>query len=100
MDWVERFVATAHKRLNNGKPITANTIKNYTSTLTKLKDFEESQNTKYRFEDIDLNFHRDFIFFCREKYGLNNNSIGSLINRIKTLCRNIEFRRLSNQSKI
>ncbi|MEZ4854814.1 tyrosine-type recombinase/integrase [Flavobacterium sp.] len=91
IDWVERFVATAHKRLNNGKPITANTIKNYTSTLTKLKDFEESQNTKYRFEDIDLNFHRDFIFFCREKYGLNNNSIGSLINRIKTFCRNIEF---------
>ena len=91
VDWAEKFVATAHKRLNNGKPITENTIKNYSSTLNKLKEFEKHQNRKYRFEDIDLNFHRDFIFFCREKYKLNNNSIGSLINRIKTFCRNIEL---------
>jgi integrase len=91
VDWAERFVETAHKRLNNGKPITKNTIKNYTSTLTKLKDFETFQNRKYRFEDIDLEFHRDFVFFCRENQKLNNNSIGSLISRIKTFCKNIEF---------
>lgn len=91
VDWAEKFTESAHKRLNNGIPISKNTIKNYTSTLTKLKDFETYQNRKYRFEDIDLEFHRDFIFFCRDNQKLNNNSIGSLISRIKTFCKNIEF---------
>ena len=91
VDWVSKFVATAHKRIHNGKPIKERTITNYTSTLNKLKDFELHQNKKYRFEDIDLNFYRDFVFYCNDTVGLNNNSIGSLITRIKTFCRNIEF---------
>ena len=91
VDWVERFVATAHKRIFKGKPIKERTLKNYTSTLNKLREFEAIQNKKYRFEDIDLNFHRDFIFFCYETVKLNNNSTGSLISRIKTFCRNIEL---------
>jgi integrase len=91
VDWVVNFVATAHKRIHNGKPIKDRTITNYTSTLNKLKDFELQQNKKYRFEDIDLDFYRDFVFYCNDKLNLNNNSIGSLISRIKTFCRNIEF---------
>lgn len=91
VDWVEEFNKTAHKRINNGNPITHNTLKNYTSTYNKLKAFEKSQNRKYRFEDIDLNFHRDFVYFCKKELNLNENSIGSLISRIKTFCRNIEL---------
>ena len=90
VDWVEKFVATAHKRISNGKPIKINTVKNYTSTLSKLQDFENHQKRKYRFEDINLDFHRDFVFFCQDTHKLNNNSIGNLISRIKTFCRNIE----------
>ena len=91
VDWVANFVATAHKRIHNGKPIKERTLTNYTSALNKLKDFELQQNKKYRFEDIDLIFYRDFVFYCNDTLGLNNNSIGSLISRIKTFCRNIEF---------
>ena len=91
VDWIEQFNKTAHKRINNGSPIKQNTIKNYTSTLNKLKAFETFQNRKYRFEDIDLNFHRDFVYFCKHELKLNENSIGSLISRIKTFCRNIEL---------
>lgn len=91
VDWIELFNKTAHKRMSNGSLIKSNTIKNYTSTYNKLKEFEKFQNKKYRFEDIDLNFHRDFVFFCKEELKLNNNSIGSLISRIKTFSKNIEL---------
>jgi integrase len=91
VDWVELFVKNAPKRIYNGKPITDRTIKNYTTTLNKLKSFETVQNHKYRFEDIDLNFHRDFVHYCSTVEKLNNNSIGSLITRIKTFCSNIEL---------
>ncbi|HRZ32594.1 MAG TPA: tyrosine-type recombinase/integrase [Flavobacterium sp.] len=91
VDWVELFVKEAPKRMYNGKPIAERTIKNYTTTLNKLKAFEKVQNHKYRFEDIDLNFHRDFIHYSSTVEKLNNNSIGSLITRIKTFCSNIEL---------
>ncbi len=91
VDWVTQFVKNAPKRMHNGKPITDRTIKNYTSALNKLKAFEKHQNFRYRFEEIDLNFHRDFVHYCTTTGKLNNNSTGSIINRIKTFCTNIEL---------
>ncbi|MFN4199466.1 MAG: tyrosine-type recombinase/integrase, partial [Flavobacterium sp.] len=91
IDWIEIFVKDAHKRMHNGKPITERTIKNYTTTLNKLKAFEKHQKHRYRIEEIDLNFHRDFVHYCNTIENLNNNSIGSLITRIKTFCSNIEL---------
>src|SRR5690606_33864785 len=39
-DWINLFIENAPKRLNKGKPISANTIKKYVTTYNKLKDFE------------------------------------------------------------
>ena len=89
--WAERFVENASDRLYRGRQIKPRSIKNYKSALNKLKAFEEHKKTKYRFEDIDLEFHREFISYCSTIEKLNNNSIGSLISRIKTLCREIEL---------
>ena len=89
--WAERFVDNASTRLYRGQQIKPRSIKNYKSALNKLKAFEENQNYKYRFEDIDLQFHKKFITYCRDVENLNNNSIGSLISRIKTFCREIEY---------
>lgn len=91
VDWVEKFVETAPKRLHNGKPIKPRSINNYKSALDKLKGFEDHQKKKYRFEHVDLNFHRDFIFYCQNIEKLSNNTIGSHISRVKTFCRNIEL---------
>lgn len=91
VDWVKEFVLNAPKRMFNGKPITERTIKNYTTALNKLTAFEKYKNHKYRFEEIDLNFHRDFIHYCVSVGKLNNNSTGTIINRIKTFCTNIEL---------
>lgn len=89
--WAEKFIETAPGRLYRGKQIKPRSIKNYISALNKLKAFEKHHNTKYRFEDINLEFHKSFIKYCREIEKLNNNSIGSLISRIKTFCREIEL---------
>lgn len=91
VEWITVFIKDAHKRIYKGRPISERTIKNYTTTLNKLKAFEKLQNHRYRFEEIDLNFHRDFIYYCSNIEKLNNNSIGTLINRIKTFCTNIEL---------
>lgn len=91
VDWITMFISNSHKRIYKGKPITERTIKNYTTTLNKLKAFEKLKNHRYRFEEIDLNFHRDFVYYCSNTEKLNNNSIGTLINRIKTFCTNIEL---------
>jgi len=91
IDWIKIFIDDAHKILHNGKPIKARSINNYKTTLNKLKDFEKFQGTRYRFEDIDLNFHRDFLHYCLEEKKFNSNTAGNLITRIKTFCRNIEL---------
>lgn len=91
VEWIEKFVKTAHTRIYRGKPIKPRSIKNYNAALGKLKKFEAHKNKKYRFEDIDLSFHRDFILYCSDVENLNQNTIGSLISRIKTFCREIEF---------
>lgn len=90
VEWVSKFIDTAHKRMHNGQPIKEKTLQNYTSAYNKLIAFEKLQNKKYRFEEIDLIFHRDFVFFCSQTLLLNKNSIGSIIARIKTFCKNVE----------
>lgn len=91
VSWVEKFVKDAPNRLYRGKLIKPRSVKNYNGALNKLKAFEEHTKKRYRFEDIDLTFHQEFIHFCRDVENLNNNSIGNLISRIKTFCREIEF---------
>lgn len=91
VDWVERYVKEASERLVNGSYLKPRSLNNYTSTLSKLKAFEAHRKKKLLFEDIDLTFHKDFIFYCRNTENLNNNTIGSLVSRIKTFCRNAEM---------
>ncbi|APU10479.1 hypothetical protein A5M85_09345 [Cellulophaga lytica] len=89
--WVKRYVKNAPNRLHRGQQLKQRSIQNYKSALNKLVAFEAHQKTQYRFEDIDLDFHRKFITYCRDIEKLNNNSIGNLISRIKTFCREIEL---------
>lgn len=91
IDWINKFIEEAPKRLYKGKPISYKTIQQYTTTLHKLTEFEKINNTKIRFENIDLHFHRDFIDYCRTVENLGNNSIGGHIKNIKMWCKNIEL---------
>ena len=74
-----------------GKAISDLTIKQYTVTLNKLKSFEAYKKTRLKFENLDLAFHTDFIFYCKTIETLGNTSIGGHIKNIKMWCRNIEI---------
>lgn len=94
IDWIVKFIEDAPKRLFKGKPISHRTIQHYTTTKRKLVAFEEHYKLKLRFEDIDLKFYRNFLFYCRSVEKLNDNTIGGFIINIKMWCRNIEIEQL------
>ncbi len=91
VDWVQKFVDESHKRIYKGKIISPLTVKQYKTTLNKLKSFESTENLKIKFEDINLKFHSDFIYYCKTVENLGDNSIGGHIKNIKMWCNNIEL---------
>src|SRR5690606_35310466 len=54
-------------------------------------DFETYTKTKLRHENINLEFYRNFVNYCREVENLANNSIGNYIGHLKLWCKNIEL---------
>ena len=88
---LQKFVDEAPNRMYKGKIISPLTIKQYQTTLNKLKAFEVNNNVKLKFENIDLAFHTNFIFYCKKIENLGNNSIGGHIKNVKMWCRNIEI---------
>ena len=70
----------------SGKPIAVTTIRNFNTTIRRLKLFEKHKKRKYYIHEIDLTFHSDFIKFLRNKENLAQNSISKDIKQIKTVC--------------
>jgi len=89
-DWVKNFITEAPKRLHNGKPISYKTIQQYSATQKKIIAFEKLNDLKLRFENIDLKFYTNFVFYCRNTEKLGDNSINGHIKNIKLFCKNIE----------
>lgn len=91
VDWVQKFIKDSPKRLHKGKPLSTRTIQKYNTTLLRLQGYEQYHKIKLRFENIDLEFYRNFVSYCREIENLRNNSIGSYIGHLKLWCKNIEL---------
>ncbi|MDO5106425.1 site-specific integrase [Capnocytophaga sp.] len=90
-EWIQRFIDESPKRLYKGKPISQRTIQHYKTTLSKVQSFEKHTDTKLRHENINLEFYRNFVDYCRNVENLNNNSIGSYISHFKLWCKNIDL---------
>lgn len=69
-----------------GKRIAPTTIRNFNTTIRRLKLFQSHKKRKYYIHEIDLTFHSDFIKFLRNKEKLAQNSISKDIKQIKTVC--------------
>jgi len=68
----------------HGRNFAKGTIAAVSVALNRLHDFEESKSRQYDFEDIDLNFYRDFTAYLKSiPYSLN--TIGKTIKVIKTV---------------
>ncbi len=63
------------------------TLKTHQTTLTNLKEFQSFLGGPIDFEDIDLNFHREFIKWLTNVKKYASNSIGNQIKHLKAWLR-------------
>lgn len=91
VDWIQKFIDECPTRLYQGNPIKKRTIQHYTTTKFKLNNYEKHFNTKLRFQDIGLEFYRNFLFYCQNIEKINNNTIGGYITNIKKWCKMIDI---------
>lgn len=91
VDWVQKFIDESPKRLYRGEPVKKRTIQHYITTKYKLDNYEKHFNTKLRFQDIGLEFYRNFVFYCQQIEKLNNNTIGGYVTNVKKWCKIIEI---------
>lgn len=113
VDWVQKFIDECPTRLYRGEPVKKRTIQHYVTTKYKLDNYEKHFNTKLRFQDIGLEFYRNFLFYCQTIEKINNNTISGYVTNIKKWCkiidieglpinqqyRHSEFSTLSNKTK-
>ena len=83
--FIEDFNKTTNRR--------EGTLKGYRNTLQHLKDFQQQQKKKLKFENIDLDFYDDFVKYLKNK-GFADNTIGKQIKNIKVFLSNAEAREL------
>ena len=76
-----------NKVLKNGKTGSSKaTIKKYQTIINKIIAFEKYKKKRLLLQDINLKFHKDFIFFLHNKQQLNFNTTGKYLTFIKTIC--------------
>lgn len=90
-DWIQKYIDNSPQRLYKGNPISPRTIQHHTTAKNKFTGYEKYSNRKLRFQDINLEFYRDFLFYCRNIEKLNDNTFGTQIAILKTWCKNIEI---------
>lgn len=87
-DLIEAYQTEMKTKINpkTGKPISHLTIKSFSTTLMRLKKFEEYKNKRFSISDIDLTFKNEFVKYESEKLLISQNSISKDIRQIKTVC--------------
>ena len=71
---------------STGRKTAPATLRNFNTTISRLKKFEDDKKTKLKVHEIDLTFHSDYIKFATDKLSLSINSIGKDLRQIKTVC--------------
>ena len=87
-DLIEAYQTEMKTKINpkTGKPISHLTIKSFSTTLMRLKKFEEYKNKRFSISDVDLTFKNEFVKYESEKLLISQNSISKDIRQIKTVC--------------
>ena len=87
--YIEYFINKAPTRYLRDKqrPVLKSTIAKYKSTWNRLKQYEEKLNRRFRLEEIDLKFHKDYLVFMLDELKYGGNTVGKDITQIKMFCR-------------
>lgn len=91
LDWYKLFIDNIDKRIYKGKLLAKSTKFHYKNTYKKLLAFEKHKKTKFKHQDITLDFYREFLNYCRNVERLNDNSIGKYISKLKIVCKGVEM---------
>lgn len=91
VDWIQKFIDESPIRLYQGEPVKKRTIQHYVTTKYKLDNYEKHFNTKLRFQDVGLEFYRNFLFYCQNIEKINNNTIGGYVTNLKKWCKIIDI---------
>jgi integrase len=80
------FLKESKSRINKKKSekITEDTIRHYGAAKKTLEDFEKKTKYKISFDKINQDFYSRFRSFCLDDEGLNPNTFGSKIRKLKT----------------
>ncbi|MDB0602202.1 phage integrase SAM-like domain-containing protein [Tenacibaculum maritimum] len=87
--YFEKYIKKSETRINldTGKVIASKTTSKYGSTLKRVSEFETNNQTRLRFSDIDLNFHKAFVSYLVTDLLFNGTNIQKYLNIIKSVCR-------------
>ena len=88
IDLVRAYQTEMKTKINpiTRRQISKATIRNFNTTLMRLKKFEEHKKKRYLISEIDLTFFREFVSYEKENLLLAQNSISKDIKQIKTVC--------------
>jgi integrase len=87
-DYAEYFYENLdNKILKSGKTgVAKNTKKRFRSIINKIKEFETFGKKRLLIQEVNLKFHKDFIYFLHNKQKLNYNTTGKYLMLVKTIC--------------
>ncbi len=89
--WVQKFIDDCTTRTYKGNPIARRTVQHYETTINKLRNYELHNSLSLRHQDIDLEFYRSFLFYCRTVEKINSNTTGGYVANLRMWCKNIEI---------
>jgi len=94
VQFIEFFIEKSKTRIvkRTGQPVSTRTIREYQTTLNKIKDFEKKVNRSkpLKLTDIDHDFHERFLTYCQVDLKHKKNTTGKQIDNIKHFCKEAE----------
>src|SRR6185437_2670575 len=84
-DLIQQSISGTRRHPRTSKPISKGTIKNYTSALNHLTEFQKTRKKRIEFKNIDLDFYNNYTEFLIKKIKLSSNTIGKDIQVIKMI---------------
>lgn len=84
-----RQIQSGERLTEKGTLFASATILAVKQACERLKDFEEFKGVKYDFDDVDMNFYREYMAYLNsKKYSIN--TVGKYINQLKTILSSAE----------
>ena len=79
-----RDIKNGRRQSDRGKAFAPATIIAITQTMTQFKGFQKAKKRLYNFDDIDLDFYKDYTAYLNKRnYSIN--SVGKCIKQLKTI---------------